>query len=133
MYRILQCTAHCSTAAAELNVQCTVYSTPAHHHPAAEGTRERQTQAAAGCINTYPNISTLRCTMLADTAAPDQEEEVGCVLQCCSAAVLTLARIAGDRGRLGAPALPPVPQAPQPRRVPAGPGQQDRAEGFRPR
>ena len=128
MHRILQCTAHCSTAVAEQSVQ---YTSPPS--PAAEGTRERQTQAAAGCINTYPNISTLRCTMLADTAAPDQEEEVGCVLQCCSAAVLTLARIAGDRGRLGAPALPPVPQAPQPRRVPPGPGQQDRAEGFRPR
>ena len=70
--------------------------------------------------------------MLADTAAPDlapaQEEEVGWLL---CAAVLTLARIAGDRGRLGAPALPPVPQTPQPRRVLAGPGQQDRAEGFR--
>ena len=93
MYRILQCTAaHCSTAAAEQSVQCTVYST-VHPSPPSPSRERQPTDPDTGRSSVvYPHISTLPCTMLADTAAPDlapaqEEEEVGwllcaAVLQC---------------------------------------------------
>ena len=92
MYRILQCTAaHCSTAAAEQSVQCTVYST-VHPSPPSPSRERQPTDPDTGRSSVvYLHISTQPCTMLADTAAPDlapaQEEEVGwllcaAVLQC---------------------------------------------------